>query len=406
MHLGISTDGRKQLPSLTGLRGIAALWVVLYHYAIQYFPAIQPGASAHIIEKGYLAVDLFFLLSGFVLTHVYVEQFVQSPSSATWPFLRARIARLYPLHILIVALLALDYILPSLKAYVISGASLHVKLFGSQSVAALFANALMLQGIKASELSWNYPSWSISIEFIGYLVFPVVVARLNRLGRTPALICLALLAGYVVFFSWLIGGDFNQWDGWPAFARCIPEFFAGILLYTCSRNLPSHSKAGALCTILILCLLLLLQMDAPDAAIVLLFACTIPLVVFGSSAVSIVLNSRAIVLVGELSYALYLIHGLLQTVVSQLLTNLSIFDDELSRAESFGLLLALVTFSLLCAYWMHKAIELPARRYLRSALQKQPKLFWSADNSAFKAVDYEEPDEQRGALWHTSTNRI
>jgi peptidoglycan/LPS O-acetylase OafA/YrhL len=370
MHLDDRTNGATLLPSLTGLRGIAALWVVIYHYGIHYFPSIQPGAAGHIIEKGYLAVDFFFLLSGFVLTHVYIGQFAQSGSRATWPFLRARIARLYPLHIFILGLFVLDSVVPALKQYGLADAPLHIKEFGPQSVSALIASLFMLQGLKASALSWNYPTWSISVEFAAYLLFPLAAAWLWRAGKTPALLGLAVFAAYLAGFSWLVGGDFNQWDGWTAFARCIPEFFAGVLLYICMARLPSMSRSGRLAGVLALGLLILLQIGAADGVIVFLFACTIPLLVHCSSAIASVLNGRAVVLLGELSYALYLVHGLVQTVAGQLLATMSVSDDELPAGASLSLMLSLVALSLLCAYWAHKAIELPGRRYLRTALQK------------------------------------
>jgi peptidoglycan/LPS O-acetylase OafA/YrhL len=370
MHLDDRTNGTTVLPSLTGLRGIAALWVVLYHYGIRYFPSIQPGAAGHVIEKGYLAVDLFFLLSGFVLTHVYIGQFAQSGSRATWPFLRARIARLYPLHIFILGLLVLDIVLPALKQYGIANAPLHIKEFGPQSISALIANLFMLQGVKASALSWNYPTWSISVECAAYLLFPLAAAWLWRAGKRPALLGLAFFAAYLAWFGWLVGGDFNQWDGWTAFARCIPEFFAGVLLYICTARLPSMLRSGMLACVLALGLLVLLQIGVADGVIVFLFAGTIPLLVLGRGATSRVLNGRAAVLLGEVSYALYLVHGLVQTVAGQLLATLSVADDELSAGASLSLMVSLVALSLLCAYWAHKAIELPGRKYLRTALQK------------------------------------
>jgi peptidoglycan/LPS O-acetylase OafA/YrhL len=61
-------------------------------------PAIEPGRYSHLLDKGYLAVDMFFMLSGFVMTHVYWRAFVKEGGNHYWAFLSARIARLYPLH--------------------------------------------------------------------------------------------------------------------------------------------------------------------------------------------------------------------------------------------------------------------------------------------------------------------
>src|SRR4029077_5875685 len=89
----------QQLASLTPLRGIAALWAVLFHFC-WYFPAIHPERYTGAVYKGYLAVDLFFVLSGFVITHVYREGFARRVTGRRyWDFLKARVARVYPLHL-------------------------------------------------------------------------------------------------------------------------------------------------------------------------------------------------------------------------------------------------------------------------------------------------------------------
>lgn len=81
------------LPSLTPLRGIAALWVVLFHYC-WHFPAVHPDRYTGAVYKGYLAVDLFFMLSGFVISHVYHRVFAKQVTGRHYrDFLKARVAR-------------------------------------------------------------------------------------------------------------------------------------------------------------------------------------------------------------------------------------------------------------------------------------------------------------------------
>jgi peptidoglycan/LPS O-acetylase OafA/YrhL len=109
-HLSGGTSGASdQLPSLTPLRGVAALWVVLYHYCgtAQFLPNLDITPHSYLISKGYLAVDMFFILSGFVMAHVYRRTFSESVSKHYRGFLVARIARLYPLHVFILALFIL-----------------------------------------------------------------------------------------------------------------------------------------------------------------------------------------------------------------------------------------------------------------------------------------------------------
>jgi peptidoglycan/LPS O-acetylase OafA/YrhL len=87
-----------QLPSLTPLRGVAALWVVLYRYCgtAQFLPNLDITPHSYLISKGYLAVDMFFILSGLVMAHVYRRAFSEGVGEHYRGFLVARIARLAP----------------------------------------------------------------------------------------------------------------------------------------------------------------------------------------------------------------------------------------------------------------------------------------------------------------------
>jgi peptidoglycan/LPS O-acetylase OafA/YrhL len=359
-----SYDGQGQLPSLTGLRGIAALWVVLYHFGNRYFVSIEPGAAGYVVEKGYLAVDLFFLVSGFVLAHVYLDQFARQKSRAIWPFLQARVARLYPLHLVVLGVFVIDAAIPALRAHILAGEPLHVRMFGAQSIAATVANLFMLQGVKASQLSWNYPTWSISVEFAAYLLFGIAAAYSRRLRREGALLCLGVLGSWLLFFSWLVAGDFNQWDGSPAFARCVPEFFAGVLIYVLTRDVSFNMNPNVVVLVVVIAIGISLQLGDQDLVIVVLFAVVMPLVVRSSGLISRILNAPAIVLLGELSYALYLLHGVVQIAVSRLLTSMFV-SEALSPIQSLALMIGLVVLSVLIAYCAHRLIEVPAREYIR-----------------------------------------
>jgi peptidoglycan/LPS O-acetylase OafA/YrhL len=214
----------KSLPGLTGLRGLAALWVVLYHYCSLYLPALDAGWLGGLMSRGYLAVDLFFLLSGFVLAHVYSDAAERKGFAFFRAFMRARVARIYPLHLLVLALfVAMAFAVRGIH-YVKDGYYYPLPLSGPRSLEALVANVLMLQGLKASDLSWNYPAWSISVEFAAYLVFPLAIGLLWRLsGRSLTVATFAAFAA-IWALAYVAGGDMNQWDGPMAIWRCLPQF--------------------------------------------------------------------------------------------------------------------------------------------------------------------------------------
>jgi peptidoglycan/LPS O-acetylase OafA/YrhL len=138
----------RRVLSLDGLRGIAAIVVMLFHFNIFFLPQ----ARLPFVGRAYLAVDLFFLLSGFVMTHVY-GHLLASNWRAHWPkFAIARFARIYPL-----------FAVTTLVMIIVVALSNMPLIFVSFSVRSLLLQPLLLQQW-ASGLSWDYPSWSISTE--------------------------------------------------------------------------------------------------------------------------------------------------------------------------------------------------------------------------------------------------
>jgi peptidoglycan/LPS O-acetylase OafA/YrhL len=94
----MQTSLRPYLTTLTPLRGIAALVVVVFHSNLMLMP-FMPISKPHFITAGWLWVDFFFVLSGFIISYVYGENFKGSVSAASyWKYIKSRFARVYPLH--------------------------------------------------------------------------------------------------------------------------------------------------------------------------------------------------------------------------------------------------------------------------------------------------------------------
>lgn len=370
---GTPDASNRQLPSLTPLRGIAALWVVFYHYCgtAQYLPNLDITPHSYLISKGYLAVDMFFMLSGLVMTHVYHSAFSESVGRHYRSFLAARIARLYPLHVFILLLFVLTATTAQLMGGLATGSFESIPLTGPQSVSAIFANMFMLQGLAASELSWNYPAWSISVEFFAYMAFPFA---LPAIARAPNAV--RLLLGTVLFaaLAWLAArtkGDFDQWDGPITLVRCMPEFFLGTLLYFAFRDCgqtPWLRSDLALLAVLA-ATLAGLHLGAPDLLIICLFAALVLLSVSNSGAFAKLLNIGPLIWLGEISYSLYLLHGLVQFSASKGLGAIGIHHNAaLSSGQSLALMmlmLAVCVFGASATYW---GIEKVWRRHLRILL--------------------------------------
>ena len=168
---------RPTIDALTGLRGVAAMWIVLYHYAVQLRPFLpEIGVADPLIRQGHLAVDLFFVLSGFVLAYNYVDRLATWDAREARRFIVLRLARIYPVHL--ATLLAVTLMVVAAQA---AGAGDAMRA-DKYSAGDFVLNLLLVHAwVAEPTLSWNYPSWSISPEMFAYLLFPARVC-----GRGPA----------------------------------------------------------------------------------------------------------------------------------------------------------------------------------------------------------------------------
>lgn len=184
-----------ELPALTVLRGIAAWWIVAYHFREALL--LPPGWADRVLERGYLAVDIFFVLSGFVIALNYLDRVNPASPRSILLFLGQRLARIYPLHI---ALLVAYLSVPAL--YALSGKP--PPPFYSPRDWLLHATLLQIWGSTA--LTWNVPDWSISTELFLYVLFlplcPLLrmVTRRRFAAAVLAMTAIALLG--VLYAHW------------------------------------------------------------------------------------------------------------------------------------------------------------------------------------------------------------
>ena len=282
------------------------------------------------ISKGYLAVDMFFMLSGFVMTHVYCRTFCNADGVKRHyrSFLVARVARLYPLHIFIIFLFVAVAMTAQLMSGAVAGSLAGIPLTGPESVAAIVANVFMLQGLEAGKLSWNYPAWSISVEFMAYLAFPFVLPFIWRASAAVKVVLALGLFTALVGLAFLKQDNFDQWDGPLTLLRCLPEFFLGTLLYCVYRiSVRSPWLSGDFAAFgIVAATILCLHFGAPDLLIVVLFAALIPIAVVNTGRFAEIANVGPLIWLGEISYSLYLIHGFVKFVATKLLGAFGVQD--------------------------------------------------------------------------------
>ncbi len=344
----------QNLGALTALRFFAAMWVVLYHFWDN-LGTPMPDAVA----KGYLGVELFFVLSGFILCHVYLERFKDGDFSYR-EFLWARLARIYPLHIAIIF---------ALGAMIIGLAVIGIHA-GDQLIAwsSLPAQITLTQAWGLGQAGgWNHPAWSISAEWFAYLTFPAFALLFARLWTRPS----AAIAGTAVFLI-VLQIVFERMAGfslthatilWGAL-RIVPCFALGCAVWLLWQK--THATAqrfglpvagGALMTIAAAIVL-----HSPDWLFVLAFAPLIYGLGVMSSTGSRALTHPVLIYLGEVSFAIYMVCIPWQLVLGQGLQKLLHIDPDHMPVV---LWLALVAGVIPAAMAMHHLIERPARLLMR-----------------------------------------
>ncbi|MBU6243829.1 MAG: acyltransferase [Actinomycetales bacterium] len=222
---------------LTGVRFVAAAWVLLYHLQgpLGVLGILGIPVLADVLRVGRLGVDLFFALSGFILTHTYLTRLgPRLAGSRTVNFWWLRLARIYPVHLVMLVVAGVAVVAEAKVAgEAPDRAWLNPLDFGK--------NLLLVQEWGPEpQRGWNFVAWSLSMEWLAYLIFPLLVLLLWRAHRrlpTAALAVLwcATLAPLVAYG--LSTTDSYYTDRWGSTIRILTEFTAGALTYLIVRRM-------------------------------------------------------------------------------------------------------------------------------------------------------------------------
>ncbi len=305
-----ATPDRPELPkricSLDSFRFIGALLVVTYHFAL-YAPGSFPPS---LLNGDYPVVDLFFVLSGFVMMHVYAKHLTKPRHFIG--FLQNRLARIYPLHLatflvyLAIGALSWKHLIP-------------VDNPAKYDPAAILPNLLMLHAWGTTrDITFNYPSWSISAEWAAYLVFPLVL-WLGRRGGAFALLGFGLAIAAVLQALQTTGYIHADWttltsDGGAL--RALPSFICGAGLFLLVERYRFRVTSFVPVFIMFTIALsgIVLRFDA--RIVILLF---MVLIVLAASAemhgARGFLTHPLMVYMGDASYAMYMLHPLIGTIL-------------------------------------------------------------------------------------------
>ena len=352
---------KAEIRALTGLRGVAATAVMIDHYMAVDFTRPFPWP---LLPHAYVAVDMFMILSGFVLAMSYEVRFASLPKAAfSLLFLKHRVARLLPI-----------YALMTLVCFILCRLGWLTFLSPDTSWPALAANLLAVQTWIWPGSSLDGPGWSVSTEWAANLLFPMLLPAMlsGPLTRATALTgasVLVLLISAVLFgtlFDAPARGVVNIISGPEALGRCISEFVIGIYLWRLKSRLswPRAFSGDAAQVALLVCMTLLLLNPALDVAFVLLSALLILGLSFDRSVLSRLLASGPAHQLGVISYSIYIIHISLLPLRDVLAQRFEAATVPHSWISAVFCTAALAIGLATLGYYF---IEVPVQRWLRRA---------------------------------------
>jgi peptidoglycan/LPS O-acetylase OafA/YrhL len=402
MRAKCASNASRYVPALTGIRALAALLVLGMHTE-QNVP-FGLDSLLPFFARGYLGVDFFFILSGFIITHVYLASFASPNLSAVQIYLWHRFIRLYPVHItILVGLVAIISFVSS------AGFALNNPQEWQWKDLVWQLTLLHAWGVTTSP-GWNVPSWSISAEWFAYLLFPLLAPALMRVRERgiALLISVAALAATAFLFT-MASWKLNSWVGAPALTRVFGEFLCGAALcravaLTEEAPVPIGDilATGAFVAILFgvlavfgdftlfafLAFAIFIAATRGDllatgAFVAFLFGASagledfalvafLALIIFGAATsrghVTRVLGSRPFIWLGEISYSIYMVHFPVLIVIRRFCERLGF--AQWPAAGKMLAFIATVALVIALAAMLFYVVERPARTRLRDRIGK------------------------------------
>jgi peptidoglycan/LPS O-acetylase OafA/YrhL len=365
-NLTINSDARKEIRTLTGLRGFAAIWVLVLHTCFGevnefgYFTAfdnrVDWGFLTNFILFGYLAVDLFFILSGFVMGYVYQDIFRHRLAlRETAGFYIKRLARIYPVHALITLVLAAFYF------------STLWTPFQDFTAERVWLSLGLLNVL--DHPSSNMPAWSVSAEWLAYLLCPFILWATARIRQAWMIVLPVMFLLFIYPFLYTHVFCCNWLAGPAAVVRVIAGFSIGCLLHRFYETghgaafLDKHSGALFLASFAVLFALCTVIVDIAYVYPVL------PLIIFflvrARGIVGAAFSSRLMVFLGVISYCIYMVHYPVLEIFTHFLSD-SIYALPLDYPQAkLWALAAFIFMSVIgAATLLYFGVERPCRRWI------------------------------------------
>lgn len=365
---------KKHYEILDGLRGVAAILVVIFHI----FETFSGGNRfIQIINHGYLAVDFFFLLSGFVVAYAYDDRWGKMTQ---WEFYKRRLIRLQPMVIMGMIIGAIFYYFQASDILFPQIAGMEVW----KVILTMIIGFTLLPIPPSMEIrGWgemhplNGPAWSLFFEYIANILYALIFRRFsNKVLSVFVLIFAGLLINYTVFGPKgdVIGGwSLNLEQMNVGFTRLLYPFFAGVLLSRLGKLI--HIKGAFwVCSILITIVLALprfgdedtLWMNGLYESFVIILIFPIIVAIGAGGQIKNAFPAKICKLLGDISYPIYITHYPLIYWYTAW-----VVDNKVSLKDGFILGIALLVASIVLAFVCLKLYDEPVRNWLQNKFQKR-----------------------------------
>lgn len=362
---------KSEIRALTGVRGAAALIVAVHHFISKYYihqfenysnKSIFGYVSFNYANHGYLMVELFFILSGFVLALSYdkklnmllTKQFYQA-------FMIKRFNRVYPLYFFSTIVYFFLFNLDKIK-----------------NLEILLANFLFLELWLPKNYTLNNVSWSLCTEWFLYLLFPFMLLKKHKFNDQISLLFLIGIAVFLlapilntqkiyddnVDFSLL---ELRMSNGTGAFLRCLGSYIVGIAIYLIYQSKPSIvTFLGKYWYTIFLLILIFYGVEKTDIVLNILFGFLI-IALTQINWLSNVLGSKIFYFLGLISYSIYLNHMIFLRFLNFSFKKGIWEESQINILIGFGIFMFLTIFS---SWLTYKYIEVPCNNWLNKRNKK------------------------------------
>ena len=368
----VFADTKPHYHLLDGLRGVAALMVIWYHVFEGY--AFAGGTTIDTFNHGYLAVDFFFILSGFVIGYAYDDRWGKNFTMKD--FIKRRLIRLHPMVIMGAVVGAITFYIQGSVQW--DGTHIGISMVMLSLLCTIFFIPAMpgvgyeVRG-NGEMFPLNGPCWSLFFEYIGNILYALFIRRLSNKALTIVVVLLGVaLASFAIFN---VSGYGNIGVGWTldgvnfigGLLRMLFPFSMGMLL---SRNFKPMKLRGAfwICTLVMIALFAVPYLEGTESictngiyeAFCIIIAFPILLWIGASGTTTDKKSTQICKFLGDISYPIYVIHYPFMYLFYAWLIKNQLF----TLGETWQVALCVYAWNILFAYLCLKLYDEPVRKYL------------------------------------------